>query len=142
VRRKCGLSTAQWARGAPRHRSAYAWATGGCHSRPLNGIWATPPYLHNGSIPNLYEVLSPQDERPDRFWLGSRLFDPDSVGFASDSSAGGFELDTSLPGNSNKGHLFDDDPTAKGVIGPRLEETERWDIIEYLKQLPPLPSRP
>jgi hypothetical protein len=111
-------------------------------ARPLNGIWATPPFLHNGSVPNLYQLLSPQPERPDRFWSGSRLFDPDSIGFSTDSIEGGFLFHTSLPGNSNEGHVFDDLPDVRGVIGSRLTEEERWAIIEYLKQLPPLPARP
>jgi hypothetical protein len=111
-------------------------------ARPLNGIWATPPFLHNGSVPNLYLLLSPQADRPSRFWLGSRMFDPDSVGFRGDEMRGGFLFDTSLPGNSNAGHVFDDDPGAKGVIGPRLTGEERWDLIEYLKTIPPLPWRP
>ena len=38
--------------------------------RPLNGIWATPPYLHNGSMPNLYALLSPLEERPTKFYSG------------------------------------------------------------------------
>ena len=48
--------------------------------RPLTGIWATPPYLHNGSVPNLYALLSPVSERPVKFYLGSREYDPVNVG--------------------------------------------------------------
>ena len=49
--------------------------------RPLNGIWATPPYLHNGSVPNLYALLSPVAERPKTFYLGHRDYDPVCVGY-------------------------------------------------------------
>ncbi len=52
-------------------------------ARPLNGIWATPPYLHNGSVPNLYALLSPVAERPKRFYLGNREYDPVNVGYST-----------------------------------------------------------
>ena len=105
-------------------------------ARPLDGIWATAPYLHNGSVPNLYELLSPVAERSETFYLGSRLFDPEKVGYRTEKIAGGFELDTRLPGNSNKGHEFRDaPPRTKGVLGPALSHQERMDLIEYLKAL-------
>ena len=49
--------------------------------RPLNGIWATPPYLHNGSVPNVYALLSPVSERPKSFYLGRREYDPICMGY-------------------------------------------------------------
>jgi hypothetical protein len=104
-------------------------------TRPLDGIWATPPYLHNGSVPNLYALLSPASERPVTFWLGSRNYDPVQVGYETGAIDGGFLLDTRKPGNSNKGHEFDDKPAGNGVIGRRLSPAERLDLIEYLKTL-------
>jgi hypothetical protein len=105
-------------------------------TRPLDGIWAVPPYLHNGSVPNLYALLSPVSERPRKFWLGSRIYDPKTVGYNStDPIEGGFELITSRAGNSNKGHEFNNGPKAKGVIGRLLTSDERFSIIEYLKTL-------
>jgi hypothetical protein len=104
-------------------------------ARPLDGIWATPPYLHNGSVPNLFALLSPPTERPATFWLGSREYDPILVGYRTDPIEGGFKLDTSLSGNSNKGHGFDDGQKGHGVIGRKLEPEERLAIIEYLKTL-------
>ncbi|WP_156383859.1 cytochrome c [Methylobacterium sp. Leaf456] len=50
-------------------------------ARPLDGIWATPPYLHNGSVPNVYALLSPQRERPQSFQLGRRDYDPVCMGY-------------------------------------------------------------
>src|SRR6266446_938997 len=50
-------------------------------ARPLNGVWATAPYLHNGSVPSLYWLLKPAAERPTQFCMGSRDFDPQQVGF-------------------------------------------------------------
>src|SRR3954453_8304700 len=76
-------------------------------ARPLNGIWAVAPYLHNGSVPNLYTLLSPQ-ERPGKFWLGSRDFDPVKVGYNPAELKGGYEFDVTKPGNSNCGHEFQD----------------------------------
>ncbi|MBM3784816.1 MAG: hypothetical protein FJW30_10680 [Acidobacteria bacterium] len=93
-------------------------------ARPHNGIWATAPYLHNGSVPDLWSMLQTPDQRPKKFYVGSRKFDSAKVGFDS-SDASFFEFDTSLPGNSNQGHLF----------GTALSETEKWNLIEYLKSL-------
>ena len=104
-------------------------------ARPLNGIWAVAPYLHNGSVANLYDLLSPQSERPDKFWLGSRQFDPVKVGYDTAELKGAYLYDTSRAGNSNSGHEFKDGPRGKGVIGPALSPDDRWAIIEYLKSL-------
>jgi cytochrome c peroxidase len=94
----------------------------GYKARPLNGIWATAPYLHNGSVPNLDELLKPAMSRMKTFHVGSREFDPVHLGFKDD---GPFLFDTSLPGNSNAGHEYS---------GP-LTDDERMQLIEYLKSL-------
>ena len=104
-------------------------------ARPLNGAWATAPYLHNGSVPNLYELLLPAERRSAAFHVGSREFDPRRVGFDAAAAEGRFRFDTSLPGNSNRGHEFRDGPRRGGVIGPALSEDERWELIEFLKTL-------
>jgi mono/diheme cytochrome c family protein len=104
-------------------------------ARPLNGIWATPPYLHNGSVPNLYTLLSPVSERPSLVYLGNREFDPYDGGYKNVPISGGFTLDTSKPGNRNTGHEFRDGPKGGGVIGRGLSPDERRSLIEYLKTL-------
>jgi hypothetical protein len=104
-------------------------------ARPHNGIWATPPYLHNGSVPNLFALLSPVSERPKVFYLGSKYYDPVKLGLDTDALKGASEFRTDLPGNSNAGHEFNDGPKGKGVIGRKLSEEERYQIIEYLKTL-------
>jgi hypothetical protein len=120
----------------------------GYKPRPLAGVWSTPPFLHNGSVPNLYELLSPVAERSKRFFIGRREFDPVKVGYVTEpepGTKGGFWYDTSIPGNRNTGHEFNasyvpynpTDPNAPksptGVIGPALTPAQRMDIIEYLK---------
>jgi RoxA-like, cytochrome c-like len=102
--------------------------------RPLDGIWATPPYLHNGSVPNIYALLSPVSERPAKFWLGNREYDPVNVGYRFDKIAGGFEFDTSVRGNHNTGHEFNDGK-GDGIIGPKLTPDERRALVEYIKTL-------
>ena len=105
-------------------------------ARPLNGVWATPPFLHNGSVPSLQALLSPVSERPAVFWLGQLEFDPKSVGLVVTEIKNGNKLDTSVPGNSNKGHEFADAPKGTpGVIGPLLKPEERAALIEYLKSI-------
>jgi len=102
--------------------------------RPLDGIWATPPYLHNGSVPTLYDLLSPVADRPKVFYSGSREFDPVKVGLKTDAAPGLTRFDTSKPGNLNVGHEFSNKP-GSGVIGRSLQPDERKAIIEYLKTL-------
>jgi hypothetical protein len=104
-------------------------------ARPLNGIWAVPPYLHNGSVPSLYALLSPVAERPAIVHLGGREYDPVDVGYKNEAIAGGFALDTSIEGNRNTGHEFRDGPRGGGVIGRGLAPAERRALIEYLKTL-------
>jgi len=102
---------------------------------PRDGVWATPPFLHNGSVPSLYELLLPAHERSKTFYLGSD-FDPVKVGVDTSGASGKFLFDTSLVGNSNAGHSFESGPQVKGVIGRLLTDDERWALIEYLKSIP------
>jgi hypothetical protein len=115
----------------------------GYKARPLNGIWATAPFLHNGSVPTLYDVLSPVAERPKAFLLGDPSFDPVRVGVVTRTvepdgrlydAQGYFILDTSRPGNRNTGHEFSN-RKGSGVIGPALSPDERSAIVEFLKTL-------
>jgi mono/diheme cytochrome c family protein len=98
-------------------------------SRVLNGIWATAPYLHNGSVPNLWELLKPAKDRRTSFMVGSRVFDPKNVGYDTDQSPfknGRFVADpANANGNGNGGHEY----------GTALTDEQRWAIIEYLKTL-------
>ena len=117
--------------------------------RPLNGVWATAPYLHNGSVPSLYWMLRPAAERPTQFCMGTRDFDPKQVGFRVEAGtkqtcAKGetlFSVEASdgsrIPGNSNLGHSLEGTPGPgkPGVIGRLLSDDERYDLIEYLKTL-------
>ena len=107
--------------------------------RPLNGIWATPPYLHNGSVPTIEDLLGDPEKRPPTFYLGSREYDPVKLGYKTDPITNGFKFDTSIRGNSNRGHEFrkdfSKDKEIKGVIGPELSEGDRKALIEYLKTL-------
>ena len=102
-------------------------------ARSLNGIWATAPYLHNGSVPTLYDLLLPKkrdsdpkngEYRPEQFQVGSREFDPERVGLRS-SGYNGFTFDTRRQGNSNAGHPY----------GTELDKEKRLDLLEYLKSL-------
>ncbi len=104
-------------------------------ARPLNGIWAAPPYLHNGSVPSLYALLGPPGERPPSFCLGNRAYDPKLVGLDTKlCPRGAFKMDVSVKGSSNKGHEFRDAPAGtRGVIGPALSAEDRAAVIEFLK---------
>jgi hypothetical protein len=102
---------------------------------PRDGVWATAPFIHNGSVPNLYEMLIPAAERTKKFYLGGD-FDPVRVGLDTKATSGTFLMDTTLPGNTNAGHSFENSPLGNGVVGPLLTEDDRWAIVEYLKSIP------
>ncbi len=115
-------------------------------AKPLAGIWATAPFLHNGSVPNLYEMLLPANQRSKKFFVTWSTFDSTLVGLSAEQqSPRGFWLDTSVKGNANTGHEFragyrdtggvypPNAPYAFGVIGPELQDSDRWAIVEYLK---------
>jgi len=113
------------------------------------GVWATAPYLHNGSIPNLSLVLSPKEERDKQaktFCVGfDRTYDPANVGFKlTDQCPDPFKFDTTRRNNGNKGHEFrnakgcekrEGQPGEKGVLGCELSDHERKALVEYLKTL-------
>ena len=86
-------------------------------------------------MPNLYEMLIPAAERTKKFYLGGD-FDPVRVGLDTKATSGTFLMDTTLPGNSNAGHSFENGPRGNGVIGPLLPEDDRLAILEYLKSIP------
>lgn len=102
-------------------------------ARNMDGIWATAPYLHNNSVPNLYQLLLPAAQRDTIFYVGNLEYDPRTLGFKTNKFTGGFEFRTGVTGNSNAGHEFRDGPRGKGVIGPLLTDEERWAILEFLK---------
>jgi len=93
--------------------------------RPLYGIWAAAPYLHNGSVPTLYHLLVPPEQRPKTFALGGREYDPVRLGFAVDTACDQQDcvVDATRIGDGNGGHLF----------GTDLAEPDRMALLEYLK---------
>ncbi|HKU89649.1 MAG TPA: di-heme-cytochrome C peroxidase [Steroidobacteraceae bacterium] len=132
----------------------------GYKPRPLEGVWATAPFLHNGSVPTLYQMLLPPEKRDRKFFVGRREYDPVHVGYVTqpdaDGDDDGFWLDTTIDGNHNTGHAFSADaatwakhlenpkanPLPHGVIGPEFSDEQRYDIIEYLKVHRDLPETP
>ena len=97
-------------------------------TRPLNGVWASAPYLHNGSVPTLWELLKKPDDRAKRFFVGSRQYDPVDVGLRSVPEENGvryFDFDVSVKGNGNGGHPY----------GTGLPDDQKRELIEYLKTL-------
>ncbi|MEO6679073.1 MAG: di-heme-cytochrome C peroxidase [Pseudomonas sp.] len=104
-------------------------------ARPLAGIWATAPFLHNGSVPSIYQLLSPQDERATTFYKGSFEYDPRHLGYRTEVFDNGFVFDTHITGNHNSGHEFRAGERGNGVIGRLLQPQERWALLEYLKVL-------
>jgi hypothetical protein len=99
----------------PKSGAAY-WAS------PLEGIFASSPYFHNGSVRTLWDVLTPPAQRPATFRTGSSVFDVEGVGLRSD---GPFVYDTAQPGKGSGGHLF----------GTDLPREKKAALIEYLKSL-------
>jgi hypothetical protein len=112
-------------------------------ARPMAGYWAAAPHLHNHSVLNMYELLSPVNERSGSFYIGNTEFEPDKLGFESGWFERGFKFDSSQPGNSNAGHEFSHkpgDPPKPGVIGPLLSADDRRAIVEYMKKIDDVPK--
>lgn len=112
--------------------------TAGYQSPPLDGVWATAPYLHNGSVPTLYDMLNSKS-RPKIFTRSFRTdesaYDKKKIGWRIETfdSAPNWDnawearriYDTTQPGRGNGGHTY----------GDSLTDPQRWAIIEYLKML-------
>jgi hypothetical protein len=98
-------------------------------SRVMQGIWAAGPYLHNGSVPTLADLLEPVENRPSEFEVGPE-YDLERVGLARKQTKFGFTLKTTDgsdlgSGNSRAGHDY----------GTRLPASEKKALLEYLKSL-------
>ena len=95
----------------------------------LDGIWLRAPYLHNGSVPTLRDLLNKPDQRPKEFYRGNDVYDWDNVGFKWDvpeqNGRTFFLYDSAEKGNDNGGHLY----------GTELSKDEKDALIEYLKAL-------
>jgi hypothetical protein len=88
----------------------------------LAGVWARSPYLHNGSVRTMSELLAPPDARAKTFHRGSHTYDAAQMGY---TDAGQYLLDTAAPGSASSGHNF----------GTALSDEAKRDLIEYLKTL-------
>jgi hypothetical protein len=97
-------------------------------SPPLDGLWMRAPYLHNGSVPTLRDLLEPADKRPAAFYRGYDVYDPVNVGFVATGPAAeraGWRVDVTVRGNGNQGHGY----------GTDLTDAEKQELLEYLKTL-------
>jgi len=110
------------------YRFTHFRKTRGYANQPLDGIWARAPYLHNGAVPTMRDLLEPPDRRPKVFYRGDDVYDQAALGFVSTVPAENgrtfFRYDTSVPGNSNGGHLY----------GTSLPDADKLAVIEYLKR--------
>ncbi|HEX8620777.1 MAG TPA: di-heme-cytochrome C peroxidase [Allosphingosinicella sp.] len=96
-------------------------------SRVLEGIWATAPYLHNGSVPTLSDLLLPGEKRPKRFSVGT-AYSTDLVGLAREQPGSAYSRETTCDkqsGNSRCGHEY----------GTTLADPDKLALLEYLKSL-------
>jgi hypothetical protein len=114
----------------PAERFQHFRKTFGYANQPLDGVWLRAPYLHNGSVPTLRDLLEPAAARPKMFYRGYDVFDPQRVGFVSDvpeeNGKAFFQFDTSLPGNGNFGHEGKE-------FGTELSAAEKDALVEFMK---------
>lgn len=102
--------------------------TEGYKAVSLEGLWLRAPYLHNGSVPYLTDLLEKPEKRTSVFYRGYDVYNPEKVGFITEGDKAekvGFKYDTKVTGNSNQGHLY----------GTDLGTGEKQALIEYLKTL-------
>ena len=100
-------------------------------SVPLDGIWLRAPYLHNGSVPTLEDLLKPAAQRPTQFWRGYDVYDRERTGFMSSGpevERSGWLYETTVVGNGNGGHEGE-------AYGTLLSEQDKRALVEYLKTL-------
>lgn len=97
-------------------------STGKYWAATLSGVWARSPYLHNGSVRTMHELLTSPTERAKTFHRGSQVFEEKEMGY---TDQGVYIFDTAGSGNSNSGHDY----------GTKLSDAEKRDLIEYLKTL-------
>ena len=114
-------------KGAFRNRDSGGAGPGSYESRVLRGIWAAAPYLHNGSVPTLADLLKPISQRPLSFKIGP-AYDFSLVGLAVEQPASATTLVTTNclaldSGNSRCGHEF----------GVDLSDADKRALLEYLK---------
>ncbi|HZF08494.1 MAG TPA: cytochrome c [Thermoanaerobaculia bacterium] len=106
-------------------RKTYGYA-----NAPLDGLWLRAPYLHNGAVPNLRQLLTPAAARTKVFYRGNDVYDPQNVGFVFDlpelDGRRFFRFDTAKPGNGNFGH---EGP----AYGTTLSPEQKTALLEYLK---------
>ena len=118
----------------PDHRFRQFKKTNGYANIPLDGLWLRAPYLHNGSVPTLADLLEPANTRPVAFRRGRQhvRLDPVRGGFEAppcipgsgdgEASGWGYCFDTTRPGNANGGHLY----------GTDLHGVEKDALLGYL----------
>jgi mono/diheme cytochrome c family protein len=114
----------------PARRFRHFRKTWGYANAPLDGLWLRAPYLHNGSVPTLWDLLQPAALRPQIFYRGNDLYDPQRLGFVADQPVSRgrslFAYDTRIAGNHNAGH-------EGAAYGTTLPAADKWALIEYLK---------
>ena len=114
----------------PDERFSHFRKTYGYANMPLDGLWLRAPYLHNGSVPTLRDLLEPGSRRPAVFYRGYDVYDRDKVGFistvAEENGRGYFKFETRIPGNANTGH-------EGKPYGTELPTHEKIALVEFLK---------
>ncbi len=97
-------------------------------SPPLDGIWMRAPYLHNGSVPSLRDLLEPVEKRAKTFYVGYDVYDPVNVGFITQGPQAerrGWKHDVTARGEGNQGHTY----------GTELNAADKQSLLEYMKTL-------
>jgi hypothetical protein len=120
------LGTRQWQLRHFRVENGYV-------NTPLDGIWLRAPYLHNGSVPTLHDLLTPPEQRPAVFCRGGEVIDWVKLGYLTPAPAGDgptacgglFRYDTRVPGNGNGGHFY----------GTSLGDADKRALLEFMKTL-------
>ncbi|PTL85598.1 hypothetical protein [Vitiosangium sp. GDMCC 1.1324] len=113
-------------------RPGPAGSTQGYINAPIETVWSRAPFLHNGSVPTLAELINLKPRR-ELYYRGRNLYDPVDVGLVVSQAPDArnyYRFDTGLRGNSNKGHDY---PWAYG--SPERDEAQLKDLLEFLKTL-------
>lgn len=137
---EAGIGDAEYTREYAYGRTVLEWRDSpGIPARPLSGVWATAPYLHNNSVPTLYHLLLRASERPKKFPVGHRDFDPVKIGYRVDITGSKSTFDVDDPPRDGVGRAYKDLPNGNSNAGHEygvdLSHDQRMDLLEYLKTL-------
>lgn len=107
----------------------------GYMARTLNGVWASPPYLHNGSVRTIQQLLTPAAQREKSFYVGTRDYDTENLGYKNYGDDKNKDVKHYVEGKLTTYKIDVDGINVGHEYGTKLSDEEKLYLIEYIKTL-------